>query len=182
MCFFQVPPCDLGQSQYNLRIFYSNLRISLVSFITKCAFLRFFVGLWTISRLWKISGLWKMWLLLLPWLILVICFMLQNSLINKVYNLCTFYTSQACLIRENDKNGNFRHFPQLDRLEGYKNVRDNIVRNKAIFEILWIFTFLRYLRLGPRNCKIREGSYLWVLRSLCLIPMSLVKNAVFTIF
>ena len=93
-----------------------------------------------------------------------------------------FLYSQACLIRENDKNGNFRHFPQLDRLEGYKNVRDNIVRNKAIFEILWIFTFLRYLRLGPRNCKIREGSYLWVLRSLCLIPMSLVKNAVFTIF
>ena len=132
--------------------------------------------------MWKTSGLWKILLLLFPWLILMICFILQNSLINQVYNIMHFLYSQACLIRENDKNGNFRHFPQLDRLEGYKNVRDNIVRNKAIFEILWIFTFLRYLRLGPRNCKIREGSYLWVLRSLCLIPMSLVKNAVFTIF
>ena len=44
---------------------------------------------------------------LLPWLIVMICFMLLNSLINKVYYFCTFYTSQALLIRENAKNGNF---------------------------------------------------------------------------
>ena len=82
--------------------------------------------------------------------------------LNKAYYIKHFLYSQACLIRENDKNGNFRHFPQLDRLEGYKNVRENIVRNKAIYEILWILWFISQTRLGPRNHKICEGSYLWV--------------------
>ena len=77
----------------------------------------------------------------------------MKTVINQVHYIKHFLYSQACLIRENDKNGNFRHFPQLDRLEGYKNVRENIVRNKAFSHILWIFGSLRLLRLGPRNCK-----------------------------
>ena len=56
----------------------------------------------------------------------------DKMLTNLVYYIEHFLYHQARLIRENDKNGNFRHFPQLDRLEGYKNVRENIVRNKAI--------------------------------------------------
>ena len=59
MCFYQFLPCDLGQSYYRLRITYSDLRISPVSFLSKCAFLRFCIGLWKTSRLWKNIGLWK---------------------------------------------------------------------------------------------------------------------------
>ena len=120
-----------------------------MSFITKCAFLRFFIGLWKNSRLWKNSGLWKtngLWKTSGLWK--------TNRLwkitgINQVHYIKHFLYSQACLIRENVKNGNFCHFPQLDWLEVYKNVRDNIVRNKAFSEILWIFGSLRLLRLGP---------------------------------
>ena len=63
---------------------------------------------------------------------LVDCGKSMKSLINQVYNYMHFLYSQACLIRENVKNGNFCHFPQLDWLEGYKNVRENIVGNTVI--------------------------------------------------
>ena len=53
ICFYPFPPCDLGQSQYKLRISYFNLRVSLynlrifsVSFITKCAFFNFRHVIW----------------------------------------------------------------------------------------------------------------------------------------
>ena len=92
MCFFQVPPCDLGQSQYNLRIFYYNLRISYydlrispVSFLSECAFMRFLLDCGKSSD----------------------CGKSMKSLINQVYNIMHFLYPQACLIRENAKNGNF---------------------------------------------------------------------------
>ena len=67
MCFFQVPPCDLGQSQYNLRIFYYNLRISYydlrispVSFLSECAFMRFLLDCGKSSDCGKTSDCGKL--------------------------------------------------------------------------------------------------------------------------
>ncbi len=82
---------------------------------------------------------------------MMICFMLLNLLINKVYYFCTFYTSQARLIRENAKNGNFYHFPQLDRLEGYKNVLGIIVLNKAYYIKHFLYSQARLIRENAKN-------------------------------